>query len=241
MKSCLVSQLSHYLTLDRTSLEGLAKLERDERSYKKRERVFSIGEENRFLYIVKSGWLYSYIDLADNRRSIVSVFQPGDLIGYSEVAFERYATNLSTSEQSVLCPFPKHELSDIFEQHPALAALFFAIASRDQIIMIDRMRAISSMSSREKLVYFLLDMSARMLMTHSIPEKGMMIPMSQQEIGDMLGLTNVTVSRELTALQVDGLIEKEGAHIRLMDISALIRMCEFKDRYNKIDTTWLPK
>ena len=80
-----------------------------------------------------------------------------------------------------------------------------------------------------------------MLMTHSIPEKGMMIPMSQQEIGDMLGLTNVTVSRELTALQVDGLIEKEGAHIRLMDISALIRMCEFKDRYNKIDTTWLPK
>jgi DNA-binding Lrp family transcriptional regulator len=80
-----------------------------------------------------------------------------------------------------------------------------------------------------------------MLMTHSIPDKGMMIPMSQQEIGDMLGLTNVTVSRELKALQVDDLIEKDGFHIRIKNLSALIRMCEFKDRYNKIDTAWLPK
>ena len=197
-KSCLVQRLSHYAELDRPSLESLARFEREERDFAKNaNEVYREGDSHMHLYVVKHGWLYSYADLKDGRRQIVEIHHPGDIVGFPDIAFAERTTVLKAAEDVRLCPFPKKDLDEVFKAAPQLAALLFALALRNQVIMIDFLRAIGRMSARERIAYLLLDLQARLRITNTSMTTTFRLPINQTEISDVLGLTNVLCQPQL--------------------------------------------
>ena len=66
------------------------------------------------------------------------------------------------------------------------------------------------------------------------------LPLSQELVGDTLGLTNVYVSRTLSLMERAGLIERIDRSIRIADEQGLRDMADFQDRYYRIDTSWFP-
>ena len=239
-KSCLVQRLSHYTDLDETSLDSIARFEREEKDVSKNEEVYQEGDHNIHLYVVKRGWLYSYADLKDGRRQIVEIHHPGDIIGFPDIAFTERTTVLKAAEDARLCPFPKKDLDEVFKASPQLAALLFALAVRNQVIMIDFLRAIGRMSARERIAYFLLDMQARLRVTNKVTPGIFRLPLNQTEISDVLGLTNVYVSRSFTALERDGLISRSNGTVEILEEERMKQICDFSDRHTKLDTTWFP-
>ena len=239
-KSCLIQKLSHYVTLDRTSLENLAELERDERIFKRQDEVYQGGERNANLYVVKRGWLYSYTDLMDGRRQIVEIHHPGDIVGFPDIAFHETTTVLRAAEDVCLCPFPKVALKKVFRDAPQLSALLFTLSIRNQVILIDFLRAMGRMSARERIAYLVLDMLARLRIANKSVTDTFNLPLNQTEISDILGLTNVYVSRSFTALEKEGLIERYNGTIRILQEARLAEMCDFFDRHSDLDTAWFP-
>ena len=65
--SCLVTKLSHYISLSDVDLKRLAALEKSERTFGAGEEVYQGGDVNNDLYVVKHGWAFSYTDLPDGR------------------------------------------------------------------------------------------------------------------------------------------------------------------------------
>ncbi|TYC52506.1 Crp/Fnr family transcriptional regulator [Rhodobacterales bacterium] len=239
--SCLITKLSHYLTLTDDSREKLAILEEEEISFSRGSEIYTIDDANEHLYVVKSGWLYTYLDLPDGRRQIVKIHHPGDIIGFADIAFRQATTNLAAAEDVVLCPFPKRGLRMIFGEAPQITALMFSIAVRDQVVLLDTLRALGRMSSRERLVYFLLDLVSRLRITNRSMTDTFRLPLTQTEIGDTIGLTNVYVSRAFTALEKDGLIARTAKGVRIVSEAELKAMVDFADRYEQMDTTWFPE
>jgi CRP/FNR family nitrogen fixation transcriptional regulator len=75
-------------------------------------------------------------------------------------------------------------------------------------------------SAEERLGSFLLEMEARSRMPNEID-----LPMSRQDIADYLGLTIETVSRNLTKLEMAGIIELPTTRcVMLHDRSAIGRL-----------------
>jgi CRP/FNR family nitrogen fixation transcriptional regulator len=71
----------------------------------------------------------------------------------------------------------------------------------------------------ERLAWFLMDMAQR------IPaDREVFLPMSRQDIADYLGLTIETVSRSMTQLQEDEVIELQGCRHVLMRNRASLEM-----------------
>ncbi len=239
--SCLVQKLSHYVPLSQRSLDNIACLEREERDYARGTEVHEAGAGNANLYVVKHGWLYSYADMKDGRRQIVEIHHPGDIIGFPDIAFNERTTALKAAEDVRLCPFPKKDLDQVFSNAPQLAALLFALAVRNQVIMSDFLQAIGRMSARERIAYFLLDLMARLRIANKPMSTVFRLPLNQTEISDVLGLTNVYVSRSFTALQKDGLIRRDNGTVEVLEEEKLIGLCDFVDRHNRIDTSWFPR
>ncbi|AMM86263.1 Crp/Fnr family transcriptional regulator [Martelella sp. AD-3] len=239
--SCLVQKLSHYVPLSQRSLDSIACLEREERDYAKGAEIHAEGDSNANLYVVRQGWLYSYADMKDGRRQIVEIHHPGDIIGFPDIAFKERTTVLKAAEDVRLCPFPKKDLDQVFSNAPQLAALLFALAVRNQVIMSDFLQAIGRMSARERIAYFLLDLMARLRIANKPMSTVIRLPLNQTEISDVLGLTNVYVSRSFTALQKDGLIRRENGSVEVLDEDKLIGLCDFIDRHASIDTSWFPE
>lgn len=239
-QSCLVQKLSHYVSLDKASLASLAELEREERSFKRQSEVYQGGEPNANLYVVKRGWLYSYTDLIDGRRQIVEIHHPGDIVGFPDIAFHETTTVLRAAEDACLCPFPKSALKKVFDSAPQLSALLFTLSIRNQVILIDFLRAMGRMSARERIAYLVLDMLARLRIANKSVADTFNLPLNQTEISDILGLTNVYVSRSFTALEKDGLIERNNGTVRVLQEARLAEMCDFFDRHARLDTGWFP-
>ncbi|MCK8463201.1 Crp/Fnr family transcriptional regulator [Aliiroseovarius sp. S1339] len=239
IESCLYRKLSHYVEIDDDTWDILARLEENEESYSANAVVRDIGTSADELFVVKSGWFYSFVLLPDGRRQIVSICHPGDVVGFADIAYNKACDTLVAANDGVLCPFPKQYLDRVFTDAPRVAALLFTLAVRDQVLLTDLLKAIGRMSAREKLAYFLLELDARQRITN--PEKtSFRLPLNQTEIGDTIGLTNVYVSKSLVALEQQGLVSRKEGEITILAPDVMAEMCDFQDRHAQMDVSWFP-
>ena len=238
--SCLVAKLSHYAEIAESDAALLRHLEEEEQPHRKGEVIYAQGDTMRRLFVVKTGWLISSTDMPDGRRQVVRVFQPGDVIGFPDMANPKAQTTLRAVEEGILCPFPYARMSDIFELSPRLTALFFAISLRDQLVIMDLLRANSRMSARERIAHMICEFAARARVTREMKDNVLRLPLQQQEIGDHLGLTNVYVSKTLTALVAERKISRVEGGLKLHDLPGLQEIADFTDRHASLDTRWFP-
>ena len=239
VESCLAENLSHYLRLTEDDRRHLARFEESERHIARQTDLRRSGDPNEMLFAVKKGWLYSYVDFADGRRQIVKVHTPGDLIGFPELAYDRVVNSLRSCNEATVCPFPKRHVDDVLRGSPRLSAVLLTVATRDQVILIDKLRATGRMSAKERIAYFLLDMLARLRVLKGADLARFNLPLSQTEIGDVVGLTNVYVSKTLSRLESDGLIRRvAGGDVEILNEAALCKLADFTDRYATLDTVW---
>lgn len=239
--SCLVTKLSHYVDLTDQEKDLLAVLEKSEQPVVAGQEIYAGGDSMERLFVVKEGWLYSYANLHDGGRHIARIHHPGDIIGFPNLALTHHAINLRAVTKGCLCPFPKRGLDEVIQQSPKLTALFLTLSAREQVVLIDVIRAASHSRPRETLAYFLCDLIARLRITNSTMTDTIRMPLNQTEIGDIFGVTNVTVSRTLAAMESEQLIARSAGSVRLLQEDALKRMSDFYDRYAEMDTSWFPK
>ncbi|WP_285711691.1 Crp/Fnr family transcriptional regulator [Erythrobacter oryzae] len=87
-----------------------------------------------------------------------------------------------------------------------------------------RMMQMGHKSAAARIADFLVSMAER-LADCSTGTCAFALPMSRRDIGDSLGLTIETVSRQLTELREAGLVETEGrSKVALTDVAALARI-----------------
>ncbi len=239
--SCLVSKLSHYVELSEADRALVATLEESERPHPRQADIYRPGDVQDRLYVVKSGWLFSYADMPDGRRQIVRIHHPGDIVGLPEISADRSVTGLRSVESGTLCPFPRANLDRIFTESPRLTALLFSLALREHVVLMDLLRANSRQSARERIAYMICELTARLRVTNPHMGDVLRLPLSQGEIADHLGLTNVYVSKTLTGLVQDRLVSRTEAGLRLIDEGALRVLADYSDRHARISTEWFPQ
>ena len=239
-KSCLVTKLSHYAPLSEDDLDLLTTFEREQREYRKRDAVRREGEPISFLYVVKRGWFYGHSILPTGKRQVHRLFLPGDLIGTHEIVCEQATYDISATSAGTLCPFEKAGLKTVFETSPRLTALLYSIEALDQVAQDDRLRAVARMDAAGRVAHFFLQIFSRLRVAGELKGDTVRIEMSQELIGDTLGLTGIHVNRTLRHLSEEGLIKMDGGRVTLLDREALKSLCAFDDRHYRIDTSWFP-
>jgi len=238
--SCLVERMLYYVDLNNSDIVLLKELEKKEVSYRARTKIhFNDKQSN--LFVVKSGWLYSYVDLNNKDRQVLRIHYPGDIVGLTDVAMQESFSEMMTTTDVVLCPFPKKCLEDIFTKSPRLTALIFSLGMLEQIILLDRLKMVSRSSAVNRLAHFILEVHAR-LKIHAQNKITPVFdfPMSQEIIGDAIGLTNVSVSNAFSQLSKENLITRQQKTISINNEDKLKLQLGFIDRYFKIDTSWFP-
>ena len=240
-ESCLVTKLEYYATLSEDDRALILRLEEDELAHARSEDIYLPGQDRTNLHAVKSGWLFSYVTMPDGRRQIVRIHQPGDIVGLSEIAYPYTITGLRSVESGVLCPFPRARLDAIFTQSPRLTGLLFSLSHREYVMLTDLLRANSRLSARERMAYLLCDLAARLRVTNPSMGDHLRIPLSQSEIADHLGLTNVYVSKTITSMVQDRLVARTETGLRLLDEERLVALADYDDRHARVSTDWFPK
>jgi CRP/FNR family transcriptional regulator len=169
------------------------------------------GEDALLVANVIEGVLKLSTSTSDGREQIVGVVYPSDFIG--RPFGERSHHSVTALVDSRVCLFPRAAFDRFAHEHPELEHRLLNRALDE----LDRARRwmllLGRKSATEKVASFLLEMSNRLAETGCAdqgPLTSFDLPLDRQQIGDVLGLTIETVSRQMSALRAAGVIELPG-------------------------------
>jgi CRP/FNR family transcriptional regulator, anaerobic regulatory protein len=157
----------------------------------------------------------------DGARSVGLVF-PGEIVGHPFGPPANATVRALTDAQ--LCIFPRSALEQVSRDYPAVqrallrCALHSLSEARRWLLIIGRQ------SARERVVAFLLEFARRQ--RAGAPSGDTLdLPLKRGSIGDLLGLSMETISRQLQALARAGLIALPSRRtIELVDRPGLERL-----------------
>lgn len=238
--SCFVVRLNRYLELTPTEMKAIAQLERDPREYPSGSTLCQEGDDVSELMIVHHGWALSETRLTNGKRQILRFHFSGDLIGAAGIAFRDAACSIVAATEMVVCRFPRRALGETFIEHPRLAALFFSMSQMESIDLADRLRALGRSEGKARLANLFLSIAARMRAVSGEHNPVVRIPLTQSDLGDAVGLTQVHVNRLIRQMTEEKLITRNRSTVTLIDEPRLIELARFVDRFSAIDASWFP-
>jgi len=215
---------------DRAACAALSEAERGElarigrmRLIRAGETLFAAGEDNGACATLISGALkISSIDEGGTER-ILSLVHPAGFVGemFAPVAHH----DVVALTESRACVFSRREYEAAVERFPALARALLRRSTEDLFESRALIELMGRHTSREKVGGFLLAMARAASDSPCHPATTFELPLSRGEMAGLLGLTIETVSRQLTALEKDGIITRKNMRgIELLDAAQLGRL-----------------
>jgi CRP-like cAMP-binding protein len=198
---------------------------------RKNRDVLVAGKHYGAVYLNHDGWLLRYKILHNGSRQIIDFILPAQIFGLHACLFKNALYSVAAITDSSLSEIPFEIIEGVFEQSPRLArALFWSAASETAIVgehLIDAARR----SAYERVSHLLLELFVRLKAAGLVRGMSFDMPLTQELIGDAVGLTTVHVNRTMRALREDKLIAIDGKCLTIMDFEALSLICDFENSY----------
>lgn len=86
-------------------------------------------------------------------------------------------------------------------------------------------------TAHERVAHFLLEMLTRLQAIGMADERSYRMPLTQELIGDVLGLSVPHVNRTLRRLREDNLVTVDGQSVVITDIEGLAAIADFEQGY----------
>lgn len=180
--------------------------------------IFRQGERASLVYRVLTGAVVSYRLLNDGRRQVTEFHLAGDFLGL-EAGLE-YRTTAEALGGATIATVRRADLARLAAVDSGLARALWQMSVRAFQRSEDHAMILARQGATERVAAFLLDYADR-LGTLEIVD----LPMTRQDMADHLGLTIHTVSRTLSQLQAEGLIEaRSSRQVRLFRRDLLERI-----------------
>jgi CRP-like cAMP-binding protein len=217
------------LTADEASI--LADLQSVTRTVQRHRDIITEGRSFGSLFIILEGNAIRYRILHDGRRQIVNIVLPGDIIGIlgSFVESSLYSTKALTEMLVATVPFPR--LNALFDTHPRLMAKIMWWFSYESVIYAEHIVDLGRRSALERVAHFLMELLTRLQAVGLAENQSYKIPLTQELIGDVLGLSIPHVNRVLRRLREDQLVVVEDQRVTIKDIEALSELADFDPGY----------
>ncbi|WBU61409.1 transcriptional regulator FnrL [Paracoccus albus] len=225
-KSCENCPIRYRAVCAHCDAEDLEKLEKTKyyRDFRAGQVIVWSGDDMDFVASIIEGVATLTQTLEDGRTQMVGLLMPSDFLGRPG---RRIATFTVTAISDLqLCCFRRQPFEQMMRDNPRIPSRLLEMtldeldAAREWLLVLGRK------SAREKIASFLAILARRKAALANQQARGriqLSLPLTREAIADYLGLTIETVSRQLTALKRDGLIEIEGKRgVVLTDFASLV-------------------
>ncbi len=207
------------LVAKKDGLVALKKIieERKARTIKKNQVIYYEGDKGNGLYLLVSGKVKTIKLAEDGRELMTGIYAADDYLGINAMLLnEAYADTATALEDSLLCLIPKEQLEELLNLYPEVAREFIKLLANDIREKEDQLLQMAYNSVRKKMAEALLRLQ-RQSGTDNFK-------IAREDLAAMAAMATETVSRTLSDFKEEGLIEKTGSSITIIDLARLTKM-----------------
>jgi CRP-like cAMP-binding protein len=189
------------------------------------------GDPSGFLYFLAGGWACRFTSTPDGKRQIPAILVGNDICNLDILAFDQIGYGVKMLTPGVVLSLPVSEARSLRAASQELAWAFAWLGFVDNAILTQRAMWLARLSARDRLVHLLCELSVRLGFEPDDTTGSFEVPMTQEMLGDVLGLTAVHVNRTVQQLRHEGLLVSGMHRTIVSDIAGLRRSILFDDSY----------
>jgi CRP-like cAMP-binding protein len=229
---CPVREMALFKGVPKKRLEWTQEYRKNQVLIPARSNIFHEGDKHDYIYTLFSGWGILYKTVSNNgKRQILRFLLPGDLIGYQTCGTGVMMHSAGTITESTLCAFPRAQLAEMLKQNSELAIRLLNMESRDMSLCQSHLMAAGRKTAKESIAFVLMEIFYRVQTqakdSYSAATHSISFPITQEDIGDAIGLTNVHVNRVIKELVAEKLITCHKKQLSILDEKKLSKLAEF--------------
>lgn len=191
-------------------------------------------------FVLLDGWAAASHSMLDGGRQILKIHLPGDALGTPSMAMSRTVEELTALTDVVVAEVPLERFGHLFTTHPRVAARFMLSIQLERIALMDRLAFMGRSTAEARTAAFILDLSERLKPLGKVHAGSFDLPLTQEQLADVLGLTAVHVNRMLKSITDRGLISRAGSTLTCLDVEGLALLSARTKRQRTTHLAWLP-
>ena len=180
--------------------------------------LYAQGEVNDEVFTIIEGWVFLHHILEDGRRQILDFMLPGDICGELAPRAEEASHTAEALSDVTVAVLPRAQLATMFTRDPAYGMAFVTRMAGSLNSAYDSLIDSGRRTAIEAVAHLLLRLDERVRALGDGPDQPEIdFPLTQEHMGDALGLTAVHVCRTLRVLREKKIVRIARMRLRVDD------------------------
>jgi CRP-like cAMP-binding protein len=214
------------LGLSEAALGPLRSLHAEVRNIPAGGPIIREGEVAARLHIMLEGWSCRYTSVDSGRQSTAFLL-PGDICNLDALQDMRLPYGVNAMTACKVAVLRIDEVRRAATGQAELAWALFRLACDDNRALVHRAACLGRRPARARLAHLICELQARSAAAGIDVGGSFMLPATQEELADLLGLTAVHVNRVLQSLRADRLVTLQLRWLTILDWDALATIADY--------------
>lgn len=227
----LVRKLRAYSDLDSDDMARLEELCVNVHCIEPRCDIIGDGQRPEHNNLMLEGWGARYKDLPDGERQIVGFLIPGDFCDLHVTLLGKMDHGICALTRCRVAYVPDQLLTRITSSSATLARAFWRSTLVDEAILRSWVINNGQRDAVEAVAHLFCEMHLRMTNVGLVRDHQFTVPVTQQDLGDALGMSMVHTNRALQNLRAESLIQFAKKELTILDLDRLRQRARFDPSY----------
>lgn len=229
--SAMLQRLERHRPFDAADRAAVLALPHALRRLRANQHLIREGEPAENSCVLRSGFLCRHKIIADGQRQIVSVHMAGDMVNMQNSLLRTADHNVQALTDAEVVLISGQAIVALATARPNVAIAMWLDALIDGSIFREWIANVGRRDARSKTAHILCEFALRQERAGLAARSRYDLPMTQEQLGDALGLTPVHVNRTLKALERAGLISRNRRSVTIADWDGLRAVGDFDPAY----------
>lgn len=172
-----------------------------------------------------------YKAMSDGRRQIMELHFGGDFVDLHSFTLKQLDHNVGAITRVSFAIVPHAELREITETQPHLTRLLWLMTMLDAAVQREWVVSTGRRSAISRIAHVFCELFVRLEVAGLTDGNCYSLPLTQEDMADVCGLTPVHVNRTLQELRAGGTVEWQRGTVTIKDWPALQAIAEFDPAY----------
>lgn len=230
-----LSSLDAHIRLTEADRAAILELEPEVRTQQPHATLVREGEHPTTCAVLIEGFAIRTKQTISGERAIVGIQIPGDALDLQHLYLECADHDVQMLTNGRLAILQRQGLRALASARPDIGRAITMTNQVDASILREWLLNVGRRSARARTAHLFCELSVRLAGRGLIVEEAFELPMTQEQIGDALGLTSVHINRTIKALESEGLLSRSHRSVRVINWERLREVAEFDDLYLHMD------
>lgn len=229
--NAFMRELGCYGPLNESDSALIGTLTENTRLVARRTDLVREGDSTNVVHIILEGFAVRYKIVGDGTRQIFGYLVPGDICDLHVALLAEMDHTVSTLSDCVVAEIRRPSILNIVAERPALTRALWWTMLVDEAVLREWITNIGARNAEIRIAHLLCEIHARLDAIGLVSEGIFSLPITQQELGDTVGLSIVQVNRSLKTIRERGLATFRKHPNDIPDIRRMQDFADFNENY----------